>query len=86
MSDTEICSYADDIILYVKDMTLTTMLPKLEKDTPLLSMWFSNNSMRLNKDQMLPLSIRSKRPGIDDGSWHVDQLCMKARQKLCDHS
>ena len=51
VNDTEVCNYADDTTLYVGDKSLRTVLLKLEKDTLLLSEWFSDNFMKLNEEK-----------------------------------
>ena len=51
LNDTEICNYADDTTLYTGDTKLRTVLSKLEKDTLLVSEWFSDNLMKLNKEK-----------------------------------
>ena len=51
VNDTEVCNYADDTTLYVGNKNLRTVLSKLEKDTILLSEWFSDNFMKLNEEK-----------------------------------
>ena len=51
VNDTEVCNYANDTTLYVGDKNLRKGLANLEKDTLLLSEWFSDNYMKLNEEK-----------------------------------
>ena len=51
VNDTDVYNYADDTSLYVGDKSLRTLFSKLEKDTLLLSEWFSDNVMKLNEEK-----------------------------------
>ena len=51
VNDNEICNYADDTTLYTCYEKRSTVLSKLEKDTLLVSEWFSNNFMKLTKEK-----------------------------------
>ena len=107
VNDTEVCNYADDTKLYVGDKNLSAVLSKLEKDTFLLSEWFSDNFMKLKEEKSHLLIFGAKNDGmaINIGASqisesesekllgvtldsklnfnvHVNQLCMKASQKL----
>ena len=107
MNDTEVCNYADDTTLYVGDKNLRTVLSKSEKDTLLLSEWFSDNFMKLNEEKSHLLIFGAKNDGMTlnigasqisesesekllgvtldsklDFNVHVNQVCMKASQKL----
>ena len=64
VNDTEVCNYADDTTLYVGDKNLRTVLSKLEKDTLLLSDWFSDNFMKLNEDKSHLLIFGTKSDGM----------------------
>ena len=64
MNDTEVCIYADDTTLYVGDKNLRTVLSKLEKDTLLLSEWFSDNFMKLNEEKSHLLIFGTKSNGM----------------------
>ena len=64
VNDTEVCNYADDTKLYVGDKNLRTVLSKLEKDTLLLSEWFSDNFMKLNEEKSHLLIFGTKSDGM----------------------
>ena len=64
VNDTEVCNYADDTTLYVGDKNLRTVLSKLEKDTLLLSEWFSDNFMKLNEEKSHLLIFGAKNDGM----------------------
>ena len=64
VNDTEVCNYADDTTLYVGDKNLRTVLAKLEKDTLLLSEWFSDNFMKLNEEKSHLLLFGTKSDGM----------------------
>ena len=64
LNDTEVCNYADDTTLYVGDKNLRTVLAKLEKDTLLLSEWFSYNFMKLSEEKSHLLIFGTKSDGM----------------------
>ena len=64
VNDTEVFNYADDTTLYVGDMNLRTVLAKLEKDTLLLSEWFSDNFIKLNEEKSHLLIFGTKGDGM----------------------
>ena len=64
MNDTEVCNYADDTTLYVGDKNLRTVLSKVKEDTLLLSEWFSDNFMKLNKEKSHLLIFGKKSDGM----------------------
>ena len=70
MNDTEVCNYVDDTTLYVGDKNLRTVLSKLERDTLLLSEWFSDNFMKLNeeKSHLLIFGTKSDRMTLNIGA------------------
>ena len=64
MNNTQVCKYAEDTTLYVGGKNYITMVVKLEKDTLLLSKWFSNNLMKLNDDKCHLLIFGAKNQGV----------------------
>ena len=64
VNDTEVCNYADDTTLYVGDKNLRTVLAKLEKDTLLLSEWFSYNFLKLREEKSHLLILGTKSDGM----------------------
>ena len=64
VNDTEVCNYADNTTLYVGYKNLRTVLSKLEKDTLLLSEWFSDNFMKLNEEKSHLLIFGAKNDGM----------------------
>ena len=64
VNDTEVCNYADHTTIYVGDKNLRTVLSKLEKDTLLLSEWFSDNFMKLNEEKSHLLIFGAKNDGM----------------------
>ena len=51
LSDSVICNYADDIIIYVSDYKSEETIRKLENDTVTLSNWFRDNYMKVNGEK-----------------------------------
>ena len=49
--ETDVCNFADDTTLYACDMSLDTVLRKLEHDSLLAIEWFDANYMKLNADK-----------------------------------
>ena len=70
VNDTEVCNYVDDTTLYVGDKNLRIVLSKLERDTLLLSEWFSDNFMKLNeeKSHLLIFGANSGRMTLNIGA------------------
>ena len=67
VNDTEICNYADDTTLYTVDKKLRTVLSKFEKDTLLVSEWFSHNFIKLNKEKCHFLIFRANNNEVTIG-------------------
>ena len=49
--NTEASNYADDTDLYACDMSLESLLYRLEHDAHIAIEWFESNYMKLNKDK-----------------------------------
>ena len=75
VNDTEVCNYADDTTLYVGDENLRTVLSKLEKDTLLLSEWFSDNFMKLieEKSHLLIFGTKGDRMTLNIGASQISE-------------
>ena len=46
--NTDVCNYADDTTLYTCDLSLSSLMHRLEKDANIAVDWFAYNDMKLN--------------------------------------
>ena len=51
ISNSQICSYADDTTLYVINQDIKQAIKILEQDVIILREWFQNNYMKMNGDK-----------------------------------
>ena len=51
IQNSDICSYADDTIIYSCDKNLDNITHKLENDCNVALQWFADNFMKLNADK-----------------------------------
>ena len=51
ITETDLCNYADDTILYAADMSLDNMMNRLEYEIETSVRWFRNNYMKLKSDK-----------------------------------
>ena len=51
INEADVCNFADDTTLYACDMSLSSVLKKLEHDSLLAIEWFEANYMKLNADK-----------------------------------
>ena len=51
VKDTAVCNIADDATLNTNNDGLPIVLERLEKDIVILSKWFQENVMKLNRDK-----------------------------------
>ena len=49
VTDTAICSFADDTTIFAADSCLDKVVEQLETDAVVLSKWFPENFMKLNE-------------------------------------
>ena len=49
--NTEVCNYADDTTLDTCDLSLSSLMHRLEKDANIAVDWFAYNDMKLNPDK-----------------------------------
>ena len=49
--NTDLCNYADDTTLYTCDLSLSSLMHRLEKDAKIAVDWFAYNDMKLNPDK-----------------------------------
>ena len=47
----DVCNYADDTALYTCDLSLSSLMNRLEKDAKIAVEWFAYNDMKLNPDK-----------------------------------
>ena len=66
VENSEVCNYADDNSLTVADMSINTIIHKLQLDTQILNSWFKNNGMLLNGDKCKFMIIESSRSTRND--------------------
>ena len=48
--NTDVCNYADDTTLYTCDLSLSSLMHRLEKDARIAVDWFAYNDIRYNED------------------------------------
>ena len=48
---TQVCTFADETIFYVRDKDLNTLINRLEHDTALAAEWFEKHFMKLSQDK-----------------------------------
>ena len=49
VTDTAVCNFVDDTTIFAADCQLDKVLNRLETDALVLSKWFPENFMKLNK-------------------------------------
>ena len=65
---TDVCNFADDTTFYACDLSLESVLQRLEHDSLIAIEWFDNNYMKLNSDKCHLLISGFKH------QWHWSQL------------
>ena len=66
MEETEVCTYADDITIYVLGQELEQAVSSLENDAQRISKWFFDNSMKLNPDKCHLLIFRGNNRDVSE--------------------
>ena len=60
VQETELCNYADDTTIHTCDMHLKNVMSRLENDSPIIFVWFTNNYMKLNDDECHFMAFSAK--------------------------
>ena len=68
VTDTVICTFADDTIIFAADSYLDKVLERLEIDALVLSTWFPENFMKMNEGKCHLLTIGTIQSNINTKS------------------